>query len=81
MKEIPEIMAYFSDYNKNEYPERQYMFDILFTLKSDVIEDMIQSSRKKRGIVENIDNNEMIEITKEYWNEIFELANIKGKYN
>ena len=80
MKEIPEIMAYFPDYNKNEYPERQYMFDILFTLKPDVIADMIQSARKKRGIVENKDNNEMIKITKEYWNEISALANIKGKY-
>ena len=51
-KETPEINIYFPDYNKNEYPEKQYMHDILYTLKPEVIADMIQNARKKRRIIQ-----------------------------
>ena len=56
------------------------MFDILYTLKPEVIADMIQNARKKRGIIQNDDKRQMVEIHKNYWNEISALVNIKGKY-
>ena len=77
-KQIPEISIYFPDYNKNELPERQYMFDILYTLKPEVIADMIQNARKKEELFRMMTKDKWLRFIKTIGMKYLHLSILKG---
>ena len=72
-------MQYFPDYDGKSLPERQYMWDILYTLKPDIVADLIKKARRNRGLEKNDDHDQMIEIAPDFWDEISTLVNVKGR--
>ena len=70
VKDIPDYNIYFPDYQNGELPERQYMFDILYTINPNAVVEIIQEARKNRGLVDEKDTQQLIEISPEYWSEI-----------
>ena len=64
VKETEDIIKYFSDYRESQTIDRKYMFQILITLRFDVINSMIQNTRKNRSIMERKDGQEHILIRK-----------------
>ena len=79
VRELPELMQYFPDYDGKSLPERQYMWDILYTLKPDIVADLIKEARRNRGLEKNDDHDQMIEIAPDFWDEISTLVNVKGR--
>ena len=64
VKETEDIMKYFPDYRESQTIDRKYMFQILTTLRFDVINNMIQNARKNRSKIEREDVQERILICK-----------------
>ena len=70
VRELPELMQFFPDYDGKSLPELQYMWDILYTLKPDIVADLIKEARRNRGLEKNDDHDQMIEIAPDFWDEI-----------
>ena len=63
LKDIPDIAYHIPDFKEGEYPEKTYWNQILCTLYSAEMYDLISESIKKRGINDMSNKNEMIELT------------------
>ena len=66
VKNIPEYNLYFPDYLKGELHERQYMLDILYSINSNAILELVKEARRKRGLAEEKDTQQLIDITPDY---------------
>ena len=66
-------MKYFPDYDGKILTERQYMWDMLFTINPDTVVEIIKNARRKRKLNKNDNRNQMIEITPKYKNKISSL--------
>ena len=77
VRELPELMQYFPDYDGKSLPELQYILDILYTLKPDIVADLIKEARRYRGLEKMIT---MIRWS-EFWllDDISTLLNVKGR--
>ena len=72
-------MQFFSsDYDRKSLTERQYMWDILNTLKFDIVADLIKEARRNRGLEKNDHHDHMIEIASDFWDKISTSVNLKG---
>ena len=50
VKEINELMIYFSDYEQKHIPDRKFMCSIIDTLRYDELKTMIKGARKNRAL-------------------------------
>ena len=55
------------------------MFDFLYTINPNAVAEIIQEARKNRGLVDEKDTQQLIEISPEYWYEISLIVKIKCK--
>ena len=53
VKETDDIFQYFPDYSNKQFPDRDYMFSILWTLRFDTMQKMIEKARKNRALENN----------------------------
>ena len=74
MKDAGEVFTYFPDYTDKQIPERDFLFKILSTIKTDIIRGMIKQSRDARSVVNQEDEDELILIKKNLMKEIKEVA-------
>ena len=79
VRELLELMQYFPHYNGKSFPERQYMWDILYTLKSHIVADFIKDARRNRGLEKNDDHDQIIKIASHFWDEISTLVMVNGR--
>ena len=79
VKDIPDIAVFFPDYTKSELPERDYLFNILYTIKPEAIESLVKDARMNRGVTEEQNQDEMVEIDPDIWQEISEIVSIKDR--
>ena len=75
------LKCLFSKLSLGELQERQYMFDILYTINSDAIAELVKETRRKWGLAEEKDTQQLIDMTPDYWSEIFRLVKIKDMKN
>ena len=66
IKENPIYLSYFPDYKERKLPQRQYMFDLLYTIDESFVENFIQDCHMNRRIKPNFDINECVEIMNSY---------------
>ena len=55
VKETEDIIRKFHDYEESQSIDRKYMFQMLITLRFDVINNMIHNVRKNRSIMKRED--------------------------
>ena len=66
VKDVPELLQYFPDVQKDELPNRSFMWMILSTLKPDECKQLINEARVARSKKDEENNNELIEIHPEF---------------
>jgi hypothetical protein len=71
VQEIEELYCYFPDYNEGVLPERDYLFTIISTLKPNETKEIIEEARNQRSVTMPEDDNDYIELTKEFKEELF----------
>ena len=77
MKDADEVFSYFPDYTDNQIPERDFLFKILSTIRTDVIRSMIKQSRDARS--EKNHEDELIILKNDLMEEIKEVTIQQGK--
>ena len=75
----PELKIYFPDYKDSVLPERKYLLDLLFTIKTDVVVDMIKEAQRIRKIDNEPDEDQIVEVKKDLLQEILETDFGSGK--
>ena len=58
-------MKYFPDYLDLQVPDRQFMYSIISSTFPNALKELIGDAKKKRSLIENNDNNEIIEMKPE----------------
>ena len=72
VKDVDEVFSYFPDYTDNQIPERDFLFKILSTIRTDVIRSMIKQSRDARSVKNHED--ELIILKNDLMEEIKEIT-------
>ena len=72
-------MVYFPSYEDKEYPDREYMWSILSTLKRDATEFLVTEAREKRSVENKANTDDLIEICPQILKEITDVASQKCK--
>ena len=70
IKEIPELLQYFPNLEKDELPDRSFMWTILSTLRYDEWKQLIWDVRNARSKCDEENNGELIEIDPEFLNKL-----------
>ena len=74
VKDVDEVFSYFPDYTDNQIPERDFLFKILSTIRTDVIRSMIKHSRDARSVKNHEDEDEFIILKDDLMEEIKEVT-------
>ena len=80
VKEIEDLNACFVDLEENEYPEREYLWTIVSTLRSENTKELIKIARNKRTTKELADQNSLIQIDPSIYQEILAIAAQKRRF-
>ena len=70
IKEVPELLQYFPNLEKDELPDRYFMWTILSTLRYDEWKQLINNARNARSKSDKENNDELIEIDPEFLNKL-----------
>ena len=73
-------MRYFPDYLDSQIPDRQFMYSIISSTYPNAFKVLINDAKKKRSLVENNDDNEIIEMKPEIKEEILGVLSQRSKY-
>ena len=73
-------MHAFVDLEENEYPEREYLWTIVSTLRSENTKELIKTARNKRTTKELADQNSLIQIDPSIYQEILAIAAQKRRF-
>ena len=70
MKAIDDINQYFLDFRESELPDRQFMWDVLNTVRPRTTQRLIENAIQNRGVDNEEDKDDLIEIAPEYLNKL-----------
>ena len=79
LKENPEFMKYMPDYKNSDFPERDFLFEILSTMYPHETYEMIKNAYKGRHMHYEEGYSEMEEITQKIYYHIKEVLANKSK--
>ena len=79
VKEWPDLLDYFPDYEPHQLPERFFIMGILSTLRRDEMRQLIYEARQNRSLANNDDEDQLIEMNSRIKDEIFSLVPLKSK--
>ena len=80
IKSNPEYLSFFPDYKPKKLPPRDYMFNLLHTIDSDLIESKILESHERRKVKPKLDGDEYIEVVPELLKEILDVTYYTSKH-
>ena len=80
VKEIPDLLEYFPDYDEGQLPERAFLFGVLSAVRPDELKALITDSRKKRSLNENSEENDLIYVAPGVKEEILSIPSRKCKH-
>ena len=81
VKEVPELLKYFPDLEKDEVPDRTFLWTVLSTLRPIGWKSILEETRKIRTQKSGEDQNELIEIHPDLLDRLIAAPmQTKGKY-
>ena len=80
MKDSDDLKQYFPDIDEEKLPERDFIMGILWTLKTDVMKQLINETRERRAITNANDDNMMVEVTEAARDQLLSLLPQKSKH-
>ena len=66
-------MMYFPDLDPGKLPERSFIMGILSTLRGEEMKELIKNARENRSLVNKVDNDELVWMSTDVRNDIFEI--------
>ena len=79
VKEWPDLLDYFPDYEANQLPERDFIIRVLSTQRTSEMKELIKEARSHRSLANRKEEDEMIEMAYAAKNEIFDILPQKSK--
>ena len=58
-------MAFFPGLKDTQFPEKEFMYGILFTIKPDAVRELVATWMKNRSPLAQDDKGDLVEITEE----------------
>ena len=77
---MEELNEYFPSYRENQYPERDFMWTIVSTLRPEQTKKLIDEARKHRSIKGEGNQDELVEVDPDIYKEIQSTLSQKGKF-
>ena len=74
VKNLPDVKDYFPDLKENELPDREFMWNILHTLKPRSTKTLIDKAMKNRGVDNEETKDNMVEIAPEFLEKLMDGA-------
>ena len=81
VKEYSDLLGYFSDMKEGQTQERDFLFNVLSTLRTKEMRDLVQSARKNRSIPNKSDKEDLIEVHPDIKTKILGMLPMKSKQN
>lgn len=78
VKEVQELYSYFPDYHEQDVPERDYLWTVISSVMPQETKALIQEARAARGVNKR-EENELVRITPQLKDEIFNVVTQKSK--
>ena len=79
--EWEDLKQYFPDYDPPQFPEREFLFGVLSTLRENEMRQLVKEARDNRAIVNNENEDGLIEILPEIKEEIMSILPHKSKHH
>ena len=78
IKQAPNLLKYFPDYLESQLPDGDHMWMVLSSLEEEISKNMVHNARLNRSLGEERDKDELIEISKEIYEnyQIFHLKKV-----
>ena len=73
------IILFLSRFQRKQLPELEFLFKVLWTVKTETMRDLIKQSRSSRSVVNQDNENQMIVIKDELRKEISNVLAQKSK--
>ena len=74
IKDVPELMLYFSNYKANQLPNKKHMFNILATRRYEELSNIEKIARQNGSLEKPQDENKLVCITKSFYDEIIAVS-------
>ena len=74
IKELNDVKDYFPDLKDGQLPDREFMWDIIHTLKPMTTKSLINNALEGRGLANEESKDNMVEIAPEYLEKLMEVA-------
>ena len=82
VKDVPELVQYFPDFEDDELPDRSFMWTVLSTLRYSQCKQLINEARTARSKKSETNNDELIEIHPEFLEKLMAASILStGKQN
>ena len=75
------LFAYFPDLKESQFPEKEYMYGVLSTIKPDAVRELVAEGMKSRWPVAQDDHGDLVEVSGDLKHAITNLFSIKSKSN
>ena len=79
IKELEDLAIYFPDMKPDQYPDRDYMWTVISTLRTDVTQKLVKQARDHRSVTREENNEELVEVDPEIFREIKSILTQKRK--
>ena len=79
-QEVEDLNSYFANMKENEFPEREYLWKIVFTLRPDSTKEFIKTARQNKSTNEFANQNGFVQIDPSIYQEISAIAAQKRKF-
>ena len=76
IKEVPDLMSYFPDFQANEVPDRSFMWSVVSTLRPEACKELLEKPRKTRSLNSEENKNELIEIHPDFMDKLLRIPNL-----
>ena len=75
------LFAYFPDLKESQFPEKEYMYGVISTIKPDAVRELVAEGMKSRWPVAQDDHSDLVEVSGDLKHAITNLFSIKSKSN
>ena len=79
MKECPDLLIYFPDIKEGQTPDRDFIYKVLSTLRTEEMRGLVQSARKNRSIANKNEKEDLIEVHPDIRAELIGMLPMKIK--
>ena len=80
VKDDEEINSYFSEYEPGHYPERDFLYAVLSSIRGSELLQLIKTAKNNRAYTNQSEENEMIQMTSAIKVELFNILPRKSKH-